>query len=93
VTWRNFYFRLYPGAIGDPQVADFLGHLLRCLPGKLSVIWEGLPGYAPELNPVEYLWGYWKRHELPHFCPRATSASPAIMLAARSGACAGGPPW
>ena len=25
---------------------------------------EYLPAYAPELNPVEYLWGYWKQHEL-----------------------------
>jgi hypothetical protein len=24
---------------------------------------------APELNPVEYIWGYWKHHELPNFCP------------------------
>jgi len=29
-----------------------------------------LPAYAPELNPVEYLWGYWKHHALPNFCPR-----------------------
>ena len=28
-----------------------------------------LPPYAPELNPVEYIWGYWKHHELPDFCP------------------------
>ena len=72
----------------------FLGHLLRHLPGKLLVVWDGLPahrgrlvkqfiaaqqgrlaverlpGYAPELNPVEYIWGYWKHHELPNFCPR-----------------------
>lgn len=25
--------------------------------------------YAQELNPVEYLWGYWKHHALPNFCP------------------------
>ncbi len=31
---------------------------------------EYLPAYAPELNPVEYLWGYWKQHELPNVCPR-----------------------
>ena len=31
---------------------------------------EFLPAYAPELNPVEYLWGYWKQHELPNFCPK-----------------------
>jgi transposase len=93
ITWRNFYFRLYPGIIRAPQVVDFLAHLLRHLPGKLLVLWDGLPGhkarltqefiaaqggrlitdylpaYAPELNPVEYIWGYWKHHELPNFCP------------------------
>ena len=31
---------------------------------------EFLPGYAPELNPVEYLWGHWKQHALPNLCPR-----------------------
>lgn len=31
---------------------------------------ERLPAYAPELNPVEYLWGHWKHHELPNFCPK-----------------------
>ena len=29
-----------------------------------------LPPYAPELNPVEYIWGYWKQHELPNVCPK-----------------------
>ncbi len=34
-------------------------------------VWlERLPAYAPELNPVEYIWGYWKKHELPNFCPK-----------------------
>jgi len=77
ITWWNFYFRLYPTTIRGPQVIDFLGHLLRHLPGKLLVMWDGLsahrshlPSYAPELNPVEYLWGYWKHHELPNYCPR-----------------------
>jgi len=36
--------------------------------GRLTL--EFLPGYAPELNPVEYLWGYWKHHELPNLCPK-----------------------
>ena len=31
--------------------------------------WKTLSAYAPELNPVEFLWGYWKKHELPNFCP------------------------
>ena len=29
-----------------------------------------LPAYAPELNPVEYIWAYWKQHELPNVCPK-----------------------
>jgi transposase len=28
-----------------------------------------LPGYAPELNPVEFLWSWLKRHALANFCP------------------------
>jgi len=31
---------------------------------------EYLPAYTPELNPVEYIWGYCKHHELPNFCPK-----------------------
>lgn len=27
-----------------------------------------LPGYAPDLNPVEFLWGWLKRHALANFC-------------------------
>lgn len=36
--------------------------------GRIEI--EFLPAYAPELNPVEYLWGYWKQHELANVCPR-----------------------
>jgi len=36
--------------------------------GRLWV--EYLPGYAPELNPVEYIWSYWKQHALPNVCPK-----------------------
>ena len=28
-----------------------------------------LPPYAPELNPVELIWGYAKSHRLAHFAP------------------------
>jgi len=34
-----------------------------------------LPPYAPELNPVEYIWGYWKQHELPNVCPKGLLAT------------------
>ena len=30
--------------------------------GRLVV--ERLPAYAPELNPVEYMWGHLKNHEI-----------------------------
>jgi transposase len=30
-----------------------------------------LPGYTPDLNPVEYLWAWLKRHALANFCPRS----------------------
>jgi transposase len=32
-----------------------------------------LPSYAPELNPVEYIWGHLKHHELPNVCPKDLS--------------------
>jgi transposase len=35
--------------------------------GRLTL--EFLPGYAPELNPVEYIWGYLKKSEIPNLCP------------------------
>lgn len=94
ITLWNFYFQLFPGSIRSPQVIEFLGHLLRHLPGKLLILWDGasihkskrvkrfvaqqngrlelayLPPYAPELNPSEYIWCYWKQHELPNFCPK-----------------------
>jgi transposase len=39
--------------------------------GRIAL--EFLPAYAPELNAVEYLWGYWKHHGLPNFCPKTFS--------------------
>lgn len=39
---------------------------LESLDGAIQI--ERLPAYAPELNPVEYIWAYLKQHELPHFC-------------------------
>ena len=116
VTWWNFYFRLFPGAIRSPQIIVFLSHLLRHIPGKLLIVWDGLPGhrsravwdfvreqrgriwleflpaYAPELNPVEYLWSHWKQHELPNFCPQ-NFGQLSHSARRRSAACADGPRW
>jgi transposase len=85
-------------AFRGPQVVRFLAHLLRQIPGKLLVIWDGspihrskvvkaflaaggaerlwlerLPGYAPELNPVEGIWRYLKRVRLRNVCCRSLS--------------------
>lgn len=33
-----------------------------------DIVLERLPSYAPELNPVEYLFGHAKQHELANLC-------------------------
>jgi transposase len=45
-----------------------VGEFLDSLNGWIAT--EYLPPYAPELNPVEYLWGHWKHHVLPNVCPK-----------------------
>jgi hypothetical protein len=49
---------------------------------------ERLPAYPPELNPVEYIWGYGKQHELPNFRPNnlpSLAAKPVAHCAACGG--------
>lgn len=40
---------------------------LDSLEGHVAM--DFLPPYAPELNPVEYLWAWLKRHALANYCP------------------------
>ena len=92
VTYWNFYFRFFPGAIKSPQIVAFLQALVRQIDRPLLIIWDGLPAhrsrlvrayvesldgrivlqrlpaYAPELNPVEYVFGYTKQRELANLC-------------------------
>jgi transposase len=47
-----------------------------------------LPAYAPELNPVEYVWAHLKKHALANFCPHdlaelSTEARRALRRAQR----------
>ncbi|MGA7179592.1 MAG: IS630 family transposase [Thiobacillaceae bacterium] len=37
------------------------------LKGRVALAF--LPPYAPDLNPVEYLWAWLKRHALANYCP------------------------
>ena len=80
-------------AIDNYGVANFLRQLLRCLPGRVIVLWDqgrihqgpgirqvqadhprlqlaSFPTYAPDLNPVEYLWTYMKWAQLPNYVPQ-----------------------
>jgi transposase len=34
--------------------------------GRIAL--EFLPAYAPEMNPVECIWGYLKHHAMPNYC-------------------------
>lgn len=36
--------------------------------GRIAL--EFLPAYAPEMNPVECVWGYLKHHAMPNYCAR-----------------------
>ena len=44
-------------------VRDYLDDLA----GHIQITY--LPPYAPDLNPVEYLWAWLKRNALANYCP------------------------
>ena len=50
-------------ALGRPARLQYLDSL----DGQIQIVF--LPPYAPELNPVEYLWAWIKRHALANDCP------------------------
>jgi transposase len=43
-------------------------HWLEEQHGRIAIAF--LPPYAPELNPVEAIWAYQKKHEIANLCPR-----------------------
>jgi transposase len=51
---------------GPMHKGDHIRQVQQDFP-RLSL--ERLPPYAPELNPVEYLWGHLKYGKLPNFTP------------------------
>jgi transposase len=87
------YFHSQECALNSEGVVAFLEHLLREVPGRMVIIWdgspihrsqviaaflangaahrihlEGLPAYAPELNPGEGFWAQLKGVELRNVC-------------------------
>jgi len=92
LSFWQFYFRFFPGAIRSEQIIEFLEALRRQITRPLLIIWDGaaihrskklgkwldklnghiavarLPPYAPELNPVEAIWAYLKKHEIANLC-------------------------
>ena len=50
-----------------------VGEFLDSVNGQIAI--EYLPPYAPELNPVEYLWGHWKHHTLPNVLSQGLMAT------------------
>ena len=92
LSFWQFYFRFFAGAIRSEQIIEFLGALKRQIKRPLLIVWDGvathrsrlvkawleeqnghiavarLPPYAPELNPVEAIWAYLKKHEIANLC-------------------------
>ena len=48
--------------------SKLVGEYLASTKGRIVV--ERLPAYAPELNPVEYLWAHLKQHEIGNLIVR-----------------------
>ena len=51
----------------QPLGARVSGYAQRAYPDRLPA------AYAPDLNPVEYLWAWLKRHALANYCPNNLS--------------------
>jgi len=77
LTLRQFYFRIYEGSINGVRAAAFLQALLRHLPGKLLVIWDGAaihrsrPVKAVLVQSAGRLW----LEKLPPYAPNSTRSS------------------
>lgn len=70
----NAHFRQPPLIVWDGLRAhrsNIVRDYLDGTEGYLQVAF--LPPYAPDLNPVEYLWAWPKRHALANYCPHNLS--------------------
>ena len=70
LTLRNSYFRLYPGAIGQVEVIDFLKALVRHIDQPLLIVWDRLPAHRSRLvrEFIELSEGHIVTEYLPPLC-------------------------
>jgi hypothetical protein len=52
---------------GQTHHSHFVRDYLDSLDGYIQIAF--LPAYAPELNPLEYVWAWLKRHTMANYCP------------------------
>ncbi len=71
LTLRHFYFRLYPGAIGELEVIDFLQALLRHIDRPPLIIWDRLPAHRSRMvrEFLELSEGHIATEYLPPYAP------------------------
>ena len=71
ITFRRFYFRLFPGPIKGPQIIEFLHALGQHLRTPLLVIWDGLAAHRSALvrEYIEALKGAIQIEQLPAYAP------------------------
>ncbi len=67
LTRSNCLFRLHEGNGLKAHRSRLVRDYLDTLSGRILIAF--LPPYAPDLNPVEYLWAWLKRHALANYCP------------------------
>jgi len=63
------HFRRPVIVLWDRLQAHRSAHVRNYVESRADLHLEYFPPYAPELNPVEYLWSNVKVHDLGQFCP------------------------
>src|ERR1035438_4067793 len=71
ITFRRFYFRLFPGAIKGPQIIEFLHGIGGQTRQPLLVIWDGLAAHRSALvrEYLQALNGAVQIEQLPAYAP------------------------